>query len=305
MEFITIKENCYYFSSAVNMGYITSEDQRSGMLIDAGLEAASAKKVLRVLEENKLPLTHLFITHAHADHFGGAQYIQKKYDVHTIAPSLEEAIMKYPILEPIYLLHGSIPLNEMRNKFLEAPAIRIDEICQKGKWNDSNLNVEFIPLPGHSYNQFGMIYNDICYAADAFLGDEALLKHKIPFIVDSETNRMTLEYLFDLKVEGMIPGHGSYSESYKDIILANLEIHSMVESQILNIILTKRDRGLSLEDLVAEMLNKQEIKPNNLGSYSLFRTTITAYLIHLIHEKRAVYTIKEGRPVIYSGQSSA
>ncbi|WNB90574.1 MBL fold metallo-hydrolase [Bacillus sp. NEB1478] len=305
MEFIKIKENCFYFNSAVNIGYITNEEKKSGMLIDAGLEAAAAKKVMRVLAENELPLTHLFITHAHADHFGGAHYIQKHFDVHTIAPLLEEAIMKYPLLEPIYLFHGNTPLKEMRNKFLEAQPIRIDEVCEKGKWNQSTLNVEFIHLPGHSYNQFGIIYNNICYAADSFLGFEALVKHKIPFIVDSRDNRMTLEYLLQLNVEGMVPGHGSYSESYKDAILANLDTQSKIESQLFNIILAKRDRGLSIEDLVAEMLNKQEIQPDNLGVYSLFRTAITAYLIQFIHEKRAVYKIHEGRPVIFLGQSSA
>jgi hypothetical protein len=103
----------------------------------------------------------------------------------------------------------------------------------------------------------------------------------------------------------MVPGHGAYAENYRNTIHANIEVHSTIASQIFNLILAKRDRGLSIEDLIAEMLNKQEIQPDNLGVYSLFRTTISAYLIQLIHEKKAVYAIQEGRPVIFSGQSSA
>ncbi|WP_226534562.1 MBL fold metallo-hydrolase [Fictibacillus halophilus] len=305
MEFIEIKEGCYYFKSAVNIGYIVSEDRSKGMLIDAGLESSAAKKAIKKLQDNKFPITHLFITHAHADHFGGAQYIQKNYEVHTIAPALEEAIMRYPVLEPMYLFHGNFPLKEMRNKFLEAPSVHIDEICHPGIWRADSLEVEFIHLPGHSHNQFGLIYNDIFFASDSYLGKETLEKHKIPFIVDSSSNFSTLDYLLHIKVEGMLPGHGAFSDEYEDTIQANIEVHQRLLTQMNNFLIACGDRGLSLEDLIAKMLLKHEIDPANLGMYSLFRTAITAYLIQLIEERKAVYTIKEGRPVIFSGQPSA
>jgi glyoxylase-like metal-dependent hydrolase (beta-lactamase superfamily II) len=305
LEFIEIKEGCFYIKSAVNIGYIVSEDRSAGMLIDAGLESSAAKKAIKMLQDRKLPITHLFITHAHADHFGGAQYIQKNYKVHTIAPSLEEAIMRYPILEPMYLFHGNTPLKEMRNKFLEAPSIQIDEICESGIWSDGSFEVEFIHLPGHSHNQFGILYNEILFAADAFLGMEVIEKHKIPFIVDSASNFSTLDYLLHVKVDGMLPGHGAFSDKYKDTLRENIEVHQRLLSQLNNFLIACGDRGLSLEDLIAKMLVKHEIEPANFGMYSLFRTAITAYLIQLIEEGKAVYTIKEGRPVIFSGQSSA
>lgn len=305
MEFIEIKEGCNYFKSAVNIGYIISKDRSLGMLIDAGLESASAKKAIQVLREKKLPLTHLFITHAHADHFGGAQYIQKNYEVHTLAPSFEEAIMKYPVLEPMYLFHGNTPIKEMRNKFLEAPSIHISEICEPGVWRDGSLEVEFIHLPGHSHNQFGLVYNGILFAADSYLGMETLEKHKIPFIVDSASNFSTLDYLLHIKVDGMLPGHGAFSEQYEDTIQANIKVHQRLLSQLNNFLIACGDRGLSLEDLISKMLIKHEIEPANIGMYSLFRTAITAYLIQLIEDRKAVYTINEGRPVIFSAQSSA
>jgi glyoxylase-like metal-dependent hydrolase (beta-lactamase superfamily II) len=305
MEFINIKENCFYFKHAVNMGYIVSPDRKYGMLIDAGLEAAAAKKAVAVLAQQNLPITHLFITHAHADHFGGAQYIQKNFEVHTIAPSIEEAIMRNSVLEPIYLFHGNWPLKEMRNKFLEAPSIIVDEICQAGKWPLSTGYVEFIHLPGHSYNQFGLIYNGICYAADAFLGREVLQKHKIPFIVDAAANFDTLEVLLNKNVEGMVPGHGNYSTHYPETIQANLDVHRILASQIYNLILARGNRGLSIEDLIAEVLNKYDIQPANLGMYSLFRTAITAYLILFMEEGKTGYTFLEGRPIIHAVDSLA
>lgn len=49
MEFKEIAAGCYYFNSAVNIGYIVNEDESKGMLIDAGLESSAAKKRFSIL----------------------------------------------------------------------------------------------------------------------------------------------------------------------------------------------------------------------------------------------------------------
>ncbi|GGB58317.1 MBL fold metallo-hydrolase [Fictibacillus barbaricus] len=299
MEFIHIASGCYYFKSAVNIGYIVNGDKSKGMLIDAGLEASSAKKAIKHLKEENLPITHLFITHAHADHFGGAQYIQKNYKVHTIAPSLEEAVMRYPVFEPMYLFHGNSPLQEMRNKFLEAPSIRIDEICTEGDWEEP-FSVEFIHLPGHSHNQFGVLSDGILYAADAFLGDDVLDKHKIPFIVDATENLATLNKLKAMNLKGMVPGHGYYVKDYNLAIQNNMDVHENIANKVYETIVIAGTKGVSFETLVAQMLMQYEITPLNIGMYTLFRTAVTAYMIQLLEEEKAEYKIQEGRPVIFS-----
>ncbi|MQR96714.1 MBL fold metallo-hydrolase [Fictibacillus phosphorivorans] len=299
MEFVELSTGCYYFKGAVNIGYIVSEDKSKGMLIDAGLESSAAKKVIKQLRSEELPLTHLFITHAHADHFGGAFYIQQNYDVHTIAPALEEAIMRNPILEPIYLSHGNFPLKEMRNKFLEAPAIRIDEICSEG-YLEPFPEVQIIHLPGHSYNQLGILFRGILYAADAFLGKDVLQKHKIPFIVDAIENIATLHKLKMMHVEGMVPGHGNYVTEYKDVIQDNILIHEKITIDVQNVVNHSGNSGISFENIVASVLTKYEVEPANLGTYSLFRTAISAHVIQLLANESAVYKITGGKLVIFS-----
>ncbi|MET3728927.1 glyoxylase-like metal-dependent hydrolase (beta-lactamase superfamily II) [Fictibacillus halophilus] len=304
MEFIELSTDCYYFKSAVNIGYIVNNDKSKGMLIDAGLDSSAAKKVIKQLHSEKLPLTHLFITHAHADHFGGAFYIQQNVDVHTIAPALEEAIMRNPILEPIYLSQGNFPLKEMRNKFLEAPSIRVDELCSEGSL-ESFSEVQTIHLPGHSYNQHGILFGGTLYAADAFLGKDVLQKHKIPFIVDTSKNIETLEKLKEIDVEGMVPGHGNYVTEYKDVIQDNILIQESITSEVHNIINHSGGSGISFENIVAAMLTKYEVEPTNLGAYSLFRTAISAHVNQLLEQKSAVYKITGGIPVIFSAAYKA
>src|SRR5260370_41796558 len=48
---------------------VVIEGAREVMLVDAQLTKTSAEKVLQQIEETKKPLSAIYITHAHADHF--------------------------------------------------------------------------------------------------------------------------------------------------------------------------------------------------------------------------------------------
>src|ERR1700680_4381516 len=49
------------------------------MLVDAQLTKTSAEKVLQQIQETKKPLSIIYITHAHADHFLGLEVFKDAY----------------------------------------------------------------------------------------------------------------------------------------------------------------------------------------------------------------------------------
>jgi len=49
------------------------------MLVDAQLTKTSAEKVLQQIKETKRPLSIIYITHAHADHFLGLEVFREAY----------------------------------------------------------------------------------------------------------------------------------------------------------------------------------------------------------------------------------
>src|SRR6202022_583753 len=55
------------------------EGAREVMLVDAQLTRTSAEKVLQQIEETKKPLSTIYITHAHADHFLGLEVFKESY----------------------------------------------------------------------------------------------------------------------------------------------------------------------------------------------------------------------------------
>jgi len=58
------------------------------MLVDAQLTKTSAEKVLQKIKETKKPLSIIYITHEHADHFLGLEVFKEAYpEVRIIANS--------------------------------------------------------------------------------------------------------------------------------------------------------------------------------------------------------------------------
>ncbi|MEB1806316.1 MAG: MBL fold metallo-hydrolase [Bacillaceae bacterium] len=280
MELKQINEQCFYFKGSVNIGYIKNEEE--GILIDAGLDDSAVKKVVKQLDEKGWPLTHLFITHAHADHFGGAAYLKKKKDVMIYAPELESAILNFPILEPIYLQNGNYPFKELRNKFVEGKPVKIDETCTEGTIAIGSLNVTLHNVSGHSYHMLAVQVDDVLYAADSYFDEKTLVKHNIPYIVDGTETIRSLHKLLSMEVNGAVPGHGEYEESFKDTVQKNILYHQKVEEDLLKII--SREKSTALGTVIAELCQLRGVKIDNMTSWALFRTAVCAYLKKVVEE---------------------
>ena len=55
----------------------------------------------------------VLVAHGHADHFGGNATIVKRTAAKVYAPTIDEAILRYPLLLPICLYAGADPLGEL------------------------------------------------------------------------------------------------------------------------------------------------------------------------------------------------
>ncbi|GGC74934.1 MBL fold metallo-hydrolase [Thalassobacillus devorans] len=292
MEMNQINAHCYYFHSAVNIGYVHNGEE--GMIIDAGIDKSAIKKVIKGLKEHALPVTHLFITHAHADHYGGAQYLQENFDVLTIAPKFESAILENPSLEPLYLFGGNDPLDELKNKFLEGPPVRIDDQVGEGSFTFGTFDLETYLLPGHSYHQLAVKVFDVLYAADSYFEAAQLEKHKIPYITDAALTIESLERLKEIPCDGAVPGHGKYETDFKTTVQKNIDYHVVLLTWLENYI-DEHPNGVSHENIIAAMCDSFGVENNQLGQWLLYRTAVTAYLIGAVKEETISYAIEGNR----------
>ncbi|MDL4842949.1 MBL fold metallo-hydrolase [Aquibacillus rhizosphaerae] len=295
MELRRINQTCFYFHGPVNIGYVHLNSQ--GMLIDSGIDKATMKKVLRQIKENELPITHLFITHAHADHFGGAHYLQEQHHILTIAPFLEEAIMRYPVLEPTYLFTGNDPLPELRNKFLEANPIRIDRVIEEGQYQIDQFTFKTILLAGHSYYQLAFHIDNVLFAADGYFGEEQLFKHKIPFLTDADLAIKSLYKLKEIQCDGALPGHGEYEENFQITVDKNIKYHHNLLNWLEQKIICYPE-GLTHETIVADMCLHFGVQSTQLSQWVLFRTAVTSYIIALIKQEKIISEIEDAKWIL-------
>ncbi|MFC0524744.1 MBL fold metallo-hydrolase [Pontibacillus salicampi] len=291
MELKQINDYCYYFKGAVNIGYVRKGD--SGMLVDAGIDTQTMKKVLRQLDEQSLPVTHLFITHAHSDHYGGGSYLQQDRSIYTFAPYYEEAILRNPSLEPLYLFGGNDPLPELRNKFLEGKPIFIDEVLQEGVYERDGFHFTTYMMPGHSYYQLAVLIHDTLYAGDAYFSEDNLQKHGIPFLTDAYHTIQSLYRVKDIQCDGAVPGHGEYEMDFHPTVDANIAYHHELLHMMMQYI--EDHEPVSHEAIIAYMCETFQVRVKELAQWLLFRTAVTGYLIALLKQERVEYSIDQYR----------
>jgi glyoxylase-like metal-dependent hydrolase (beta-lactamase superfamily II) len=208
MDLIQLAESAYQLQSGTNVGLIV-EGQRA-LVIDAGLDRDAGRRVVRAAEELGTQIVAVAITHAHADHFGGAAEIKRRTGAAVYAPAFEAAVVENPELEAYYLFSGAQPPAELRHKFILAPGCSVDGHIEPGFQTLSGFAIEAIPMPGHAQNQMMIAYRDLCFAGDAFFQPAVLDKYGIPFYVDVVRAQESLKRLATLngRFSSFIPGHG-------------------------------------------------------------------------------------------------
>src|SRR5947209_18287843 len=92
------------------------------------MDKDAGRDILNQVKKLGLTPTALLVTHAHADHFGGAHYLVSQTGLRVYATRVEAAVMAGPILEPLYLFSGAHPPRELHQKFFLAKPCLADEI---------------------------------------------------------------------------------------------------------------------------------------------------------------------------------
>src|SRR5215469_3920407 len=175
MQLIQLDEHIWVIQGGANIGVIAYEDRC--LIIDSGMDKDTGRDILNQVKKLGLTPTALLVTHAHADHFGGAHYLVRQTGLKVYATRVEAAVMAGPILEPLYLFSGAQPPRELQQKFLLAKPCLADVILSGTEQSIEQIPVQLFPLPGHSLEQVGLAYGETLFVGDAYLTPDILDKH--------------------------------------------------------------------------------------------------------------------------------
>jgi glyoxylase-like metal-dependent hydrolase (beta-lactamase superfamily II) len=275
----------------VNIGVLRGEGGRC-VLVDTGLNETSGKRAIKaVREELGGEVAAILTTHAHADHFGGNATVVKRTGARVYAPEFDEAVLRYPLLQPTLLFAGADPPTSMRGGFMLADPSPVDCVVAAPMVTVEGIEVEVVPLAGHSPNQVGYLVDGVFFCADVVLPDSVLAKYKIPYLYSVSDHLKALDTAERIDCEVVVPGHGPRVDDIRPLCHLNRSLAREVAERIVAL----TSSPATAEEILTRLLADYDANVADAPAFYLLHPTVYAFLTHLEREGRVRHEIRDFR----------
>ncbi|MGN9165633.1 MBL fold metallo-hydrolase [Tissierellaceae bacterium HCP3S3_D8] len=193
MEFIRIPAGVY----AANCYIIYSEIAREGIVVDPG---GDAEIILGKIDENKLSIKYIVLTHGHGDHMGGVIELNKSLNVPVLVHEADKELMEDGNKNmSVIMSFGSL-------EFSPDVLLKDGDVIEFG-----DLNAEVIHTPGHTKGCICLKIQDHLFTGDTLfkgsIGRTDLFSGDYDTIISSIREKILP--LDDNII--VLPGHGAPS----------------------------------------------------------------------------------------------
>lgn len=290
-DWVEVSSSVHVLRGAVNCALIETPDG-GAVLVDSGADKDHGKRMRRRLEALGRVPSALICSHSHADHIGGNAYLQTVYpEMITYAPEIEAELIRAPYLEPVYLFNGAMPLPELIDKWLQAPASRVDSVVGPGTVELGGLAFELIDVRGHAHRQLAVLVNGVLLAADALFGAATLERYPIPFVQDVGGQLRSIDVAAGTSASTLVPGHGDPTTDAQALAVTNRAVVERALSAV-----ESACSGVGTEVVLAGACAELGIEMTDLKRYYLNSCAVHAHLGYLRSEGRVRLELWRGAP---------
>lgn len=273
-ELIKASDRCYYIESPSKVGIYKRSD-KDVYLIDSGSDKNSAKKTLKICEEQGWIIKGIINTHAHADHIGGNAYIQEKTGCDIFCSTIDRPFIEHTIINPLHIYGGYFP-QEMEHKFFLAKESKTKDISS----SDFPSELKTYDISGHSLGMIAITTPDnIAFVGDIVSSEEIIKKYGITYLLDIKKHLESLTFVENMNADKFIMSHVETVDDIRPLIKLNRnKIYEICEK-----ILELLQEPLTFEVLLQKLFYHYELRMS-IRQHSLVGSTVRSYLSYLKNE---------------------
>lgn len=273
-DLIKLTDKTFYIDIPTKIG-VYKLDEKRVMLIDSGLNAKTAQRVLNILRENGLEIAFILNTHSHTDHAGGNRYLCETTGCKAYAPEVEDMLIEYSDVEAT-LVYGGFPCRDFRKKFMNTESSKTYNLSEA----PLPEGTEVFPLYGHTAHMVGFkTPDDVYFIADVVNGRHTLEKAKICYVYDIDTQLETLQKLKELDGKLCVPAHTDPTENIAELAQINIENLKEIRQDILTLL---KDKPQTSEEITAALCIKYGLKLDFTGLV-MVTSTVKSHFVSLRH----------------------
>ncbi|MBR5322422.1 MAG: MBL fold metallo-hydrolase [Clostridia bacterium] len=268
-------------------------NETDAIMIDSG-PPIDWEGILALLQEEKIKITSLLISHFHIDHIGNSVNMRNQFGTKIYTSLFAAAAFANP-LNFMTIASGKLTYSAIKKtKCFYMP----DEIID---WTADSVTVDgvtfgIIQLPGHCAEQMGFVTPDnVAYIADQLLSNKLLESISIPYCTCPEENLKSIDKLLETDYDKYILAHNEVVDDICELAEKNrnniFEKAAFVEQLV--------EGEVTKAEMVAIFLKKTGRDLNSFRKVNGITNNIAAIIGYLIDEGRLIETAKDGN-IYYS-----
>ncbi len=234
--------------------------ESGAVLIDPGHGSGRHKDLRREVRKLGREIKAQLATHGHADHIAVAQRISAPLFMHRFEFSIAES----PLNRELLTFGSRAPEGFLAFQFSEE--VKVHAVFE---WGDKLFGTKAIRLNGHSPGMTGFLddENGLIYAGDSFFGERVIQSVGVPYLVDPELFKASIQELHNYAGKGylLIPSHGKPVAGEEAVELLNFNLKWVEETESLILELLKN--LMSMDELAFRIMGHYgvEITPQKLA----------------------------------------